>query len=140
MGIRRMVWLALPVPLFAILLIMSPMLLSGGPQHWKASDLSPFLELSLGFGLPQYLAFAPLLAWATRGRTDSQIRILALLAPVLFVPFLVAPMALHSRSAGDVLHLTLMLGGLSIAVGYPCVFVGLALWKAGSARRTDAAR
>jgi len=138
MGIRRAVWLALTVPLFAILLIMLPMLAGGTPRMWKAEDLRVFLELSIGFGMPQYLVFAPLLAWATRGRTDAQIQRLALLAPLLFVPFLVAPMLPHALSVQDVAGMVGLMGGLSIVVGYPCVLVGLAVWASSTAKDADA--
>ena len=139
MGIRRAVWLALTVPLFAILLIMSPMLASGtarlprGLEQWTA-----LLQLSSMFGLPQYLVFAPLLALATRGRTDAQVRRLALLAPLLFVPFLMAPVFTSSPTVSDVVHAALSMGGLSILVGYPCVVVGLAVWASSTAKDADA--
>jgi hypothetical protein len=81
---------ALAVPLVVMGLVLLPVVLS---IRWGAEMRAPFYGLTLlvSVGLPQYLVFAPVLGTMTwRAKPPSRARLM-ILAPVLFLPFFLAP-------------------------------------------------
>jgi hypothetical protein len=122
---QTLVYAALSMPLGVMAVIAAPLILAGWGKPIPFPMLWPVL---VSFGLPQYLVFAPLLALVSRRCNATQIVWLMLAAPLLFVPFLVAPFLATQSSTEDMIGVTLLVGGAGLAVGYLCVALAFGLW------------